>query len=246
MLLRAGLGVGVIGAGGAGVAMGGVALAAGGLAAGSVLGYIAGMLILGGGQAIFESFPDLHRSFVYGSPDAVLTRFTTSNKKRWSIRREDLSSLRLCTSAAAGAWGLEIFLNYRTFQFRGEQAIHLAGRLLPVVNGSGGREREVQDAVRYLEEAGDQQAVFQNAARSAKEPRGTRVASLPHPVRLAMEMAAHEDQERRALEGELVELERAWKEAEEIAAIADRLPMLPRIERALLRVKESNRTSPKA
>jgi hypothetical protein len=34
-------------------------------------------------------------------------------------------------------------------------------------------------------------------------------------------MAANEDTERRALAGELVELERAWKEAEEIAAIAD-------------------------
>jgi hypothetical protein len=37
-------------------------------------------------------------------------------------------------------------------------------------------------------------------------------------------MAANEDVERRALEGELAELEAAWREAEEIAAIADRLP----------------------
>jgi hypothetical protein len=44
---------------------------------------------------------------------------------------------------------------------------------------------------------------------------------LPKPVRLALEMAAHEDIERRAMEGELSILERAWKEAEQIAAIAD-------------------------
>jgi len=42
--------------------------------------------------------------------------------------------------------------------------------------------------------------------------------------RLALEMAANEDVERRALEGELAELEAAWREAEEIAAIADQLP----------------------
>jgi hypothetical protein len=42
--------------------------------------------------------------------------------------------------------------------------------------------------------------------------------------RLALEMAANEDVERRALEGELSELEAAWREAEEIAAIADALP----------------------
>src|SRR5207237_413052 len=46
-----------------------------------------------------------------------------------------------------------------------------------------------------------------------------------YPVdRLALEMAANEDVERRALEGELAELEAAWREAEEIAAIADALP----------------------
>jgi hypothetical protein len=36
-------------------------------------------------------------------------------------------------------------------------------------------------------------------------------------------MAANEDAERRAMQGELTELETAWREAEEIAAIADNL-----------------------
>ena len=44
---------------------------------------------------------------------------------------------------------------------------------------------------------------------------------LPDAHRLALEMALHEAAERRAFEGELAELERAWREAEEIAAIAD-------------------------
>ena len=49
---------------------------------------------------------------------------------------------------------------------------------------------------------------------------------MPHHTRLAFEMALHEEEERRALEGELWRLERAWREAEEIAAIADDL-LLP-------------------
>ncbi len=53
-----------------------------------------------------------------------------------------------------------------------------------------------------------------------------RPAQLPAPTRLAVEMALHEEQERRALEGELWRLERAWEEAEEIAGIADDL-LLP-------------------
>jgi hypothetical protein len=56
------------------------------------------------------------------------------------------------------------------------------------------------------------------------EPR-TSLPRLPLVDRLALEMAANEDAERMALEGELASLEHAWREAEEIAAIADRLPL---------------------
>jgi hypothetical protein len=52
------------------------------------------------------------------------------------------------------------------------------------------------------------------------EPR-TPLPRLPLPDRLALEMAANEDAERRALEGELSALRAAWRGAEEIAAIAD-------------------------
>lgn len=62
--------------------------------------------------------------------------------------------------------------------------------------------------------------------------RGERVAGrqflatrpLPHEDRIALEMALHEDSERRALEGELAAYQLAWREAEEIADIADVLP----------------------
>jgi hypothetical protein len=42
-------------------------------------------------------------------------------------------------------------------------------------------------------------------------------------MRLALEMALHEEDERRAMEGELAALEERWREAEEIARIADSL-----------------------
>ena len=49
----------------------------------------------------------------------------------------------------------------------------------------------------------------------------TLMLRLPLVDRLALEMAANEDTERRAMAGELLELERAWRDAEEVAAIAD-------------------------
>jgi hypothetical protein len=51
----------------------------------------------------------------------------------------------------------------------------------------------------------------------------TALPQLPLVDRHALEMAANEDAERRALEGELRVLEHAWRQAEEIAAIADDL-----------------------
>ena len=46
---------------------------------------------------------------------------------------------------------------------------------------------------------------------------------LERDERLALEMAVHEEEERRALEEEIGPLEAAWRDAEEIAAIADNL-----------------------
>ena len=54
--------------------------------------------------------------------------------------------------------------------------------------------------------------------------------SLMPVERLALEMAVHEEAERRAMEGELDRLAEEWKEAEEIAAIADDLFVTPDVQ----------------
>ena len=51
----------------------------------------------------------------------------------------------------------------------------------------------------------------------------TPLPRLPLVDRLALEMAANEDSERRALQGELAVLETQWREAESLAAISDSL-----------------------
>jgi hypothetical protein len=50
-----------------------------------------------------------------------------------------------------------------------------------------------------------------------------KLSKIPIEARLALEMVTHEDDERRALEGELAVLEARWKEAEEIAGISDNM-----------------------
>jgi hypothetical protein len=52
-------------------------------------------------------------------------------------------------------------------------------------------------------------------------------------------MATHAEREQRALDGEVEELERAWREAEEIAAIADDMFLPDRVIAALERLRSA-------
>lgn len=122
-----------------------------------------------------------------------------------------------------------------TVTLSGTDAIRAASALLPMLNQGGGSKDEVSRAVDYLEETSDPVKLFHRAAFAIEERNRGRVfnpggahslRALPTAGRLALEMATHEDTERRALEGELHILEAAWKEAEEIAGIADDL-LLP-------------------
>jgi len=93
----------------------------------------------------------------------------------------------------------------------------------------------VRDAVRLIEGAGSPARFFGRAEHEARR-RGwgyLDVWQMPLVVRLALEMAAHEEPERRALEGELAELEAAWRDAEELAAISDALSAPAAVERKL-------------
>ena len=53
-------------------------------------------------------------------------------------------------------------------------------------------------------------------------------------------MALHEESERRAMQGELEELERAWREAEEIAGISDNLLVPSSVSSALDKLKRGS------
>jgi len=136
----------------------------------------------------------------------------------------------------------------------GDEARRAAAQILPHVNRTTGRASTVQRAVGMLEESGEMDRVFSTAARyktrsafsleagvvffDGRKLPGT-IAALPAAIRLALEMASHEESERRALEGELHMLEAAWRDAEEIATIADDM-FLPRgVEAALARLKGS-------
>jgi hypothetical protein len=104
-----------------------------------------------------------------------------------------------------------------------ESALRVAGVLLAHLNWIGAPASVVRDAVALLERHGDASTCFRFAARRPERERH-RLSAIPLAVRLALEMVAHEEIERRALEGELQEVELAWRDEERVAAIADALP----------------------
>ena len=117
-------------------------------------------------------------------------------------------------------------------RFGGLAGLQAASLLLAGANRFGASGGEVRDAVARVESVGDASGYLRSAATMG-ELRHGRLRSLLNAWRglgtmrlsgsecLALEMALHEESERRALEGELALLEAAWRDAEELAHIAD-------------------------
>ena len=199
-LIQVGLGLGALGA-----------LVVGGAAAGVGVG--------GFGYWAWQ----LGDRIVRGSPDRTIARLAAPSGTPLTVRRKHLRHLKLLDDGG-GRWRLGVPHRRHLVEFEGEEALRIAGQLLPAVNRFGGTRDQVSAAVRLLLEEPDPMRYFGRAATGAwsgAAPDRGRLAALPETVRLALEMAAHEEIERRVLEGELAGLEAAWREAEEIAAIAD-------------------------
>lgn len=164
------------------------------------------------------------------------------------LKTPDLVKTRLVEVEDEQGWGIEVHKGKREEKFVGEDARRTAGLILPAVNSAGGAAKLVREAVESIEAVGHPEAFIVEAARFrrkgyAGDPAGS-VTKLPRPTRLALEMALHEEQEMRALQGELWRLEQAWKEAEEIAAIADGLLLPEGTEEFLERHRDDDSGTP--
>jgi hypothetical protein len=133
-------------------------------------------------------------------------------------------------------WKYETYTNY-AITLRGAEARSVLGRAMVHVNAQGATKGEVQRALRLLSDAPSAETYLRRMARSGLvlQTKTMQRHALSHDQALALEMALHEEAEQRALEGELALLERSWKEAEEIASIADSMALPPVIEQTLER-----------
>lgn len=155
------------------------------------------------------------------------TELHTDRGRILKVRVEDLATLRLRQGAEGEGLRLGIYKGKKREWFTGPEAERFASRLIPKVNRGGGRKSTVEDAVREIERAGHPERFVHEVASASKYASAFKdhgaVSQMPREIKLALEMALHEEDERRAMEGELWRLERAWEQAEEIAAISDDL-----------------------
>ena len=172
-----------------------------------------------------------------------IARFAHSDGKTRELHSAVRNTTRICPSdddigfavethvGKSPKFGWGRYLTDKREWFEGEDARRAMNAVLFLVNFGGGGAEEVRRAVSNIESHKHPQRFLSDVVGD-----GSRygwggvpgwIHKMPKPTRLALEMALHEEQERRALEGDLWRLERAWREAEEIAAISDNL-LLPK------------------
>jgi hypothetical protein len=136
--------------------------------------------------------------------------------------------------------------------FFGKDARKVASKVFPLVNREGAKLPVVKDAVSLLSEVGGPEAFLEETWGKARprpgssirwvmslDRKGANVGALDGVSSIAIEMALHEEQERRALEGELQELKAAWRAAEELAQISDGLLLPEDLEEKMVSLKDS-------
>jgi hypothetical protein len=233
-------------------------LAAGGLGAlGAAV--FAGGVAAGAGAGFLGIIANVASTIVHGRPNHVVARIRTTELGTLAVRRHNLAQTRLLPGTD-GPLALDLAFMDGGVRIEGREAMRIAGTLMPHVNRYGGNESTVQSAVRGLDDAGGADSYLENFSKRAhyatwiiEEPATNKrfttktltngytsgLFAMTAQDRLALEMALHEEAELRALQGELAELEGAWRDAEEIAAISDNLLTSSSIQKMLDKLRSS-------
>ena len=218
-----------------------IMIAGAGVAAVSALvigGAAAGVGIGGFGWIMARSI----KNIVQGSPEAVVAKIKVEGDSVLHVRRRHLGESTI-TRTTDGSMALHLRFKNGSADFVGREAERIAAIVIPKVNRFGGDKAAVATAVQEIEREGSPEKYLETLSKLADvytrpgiprrntwrirmnnpDTMSKGLFGLPVPQRLALEMALHEETERRALEGELGELEQAWRDAEEIAAISDNM-----------------------
>lgn len=228
---------------------------------GAVVGAV-GVVLVGGAWAgvSIASFAGVYANagiwdrLLHGKPTEVVARVRGAGGEMLEVQRQHARmSALLRPESTDAAFTMRLEHKGGAVVLTGAEAARAAQQVLPTVNRFGGSRSRVIEAVRAVEDAGGPEAVLSLLARrhgvaaradppkrSGKKSVTVALAKGPGvlhdlaPVhRLALEMALHEESERRAMDGELAALEAAWRDADQIAKIADGMFQPPELSAKL-------------
>jgi hypothetical protein len=207
------------------------AVIAGAVSVAAVAGLVAGGYAVVGTGALTSAIINGYNFYTHRR---VVHRIVDPSGQRINLRANGLRKVRWVPSAR-GTLAIEVprwnFHEPRRMVVEGEDAERALRPILAHMNRYAGRTALVQEAVEWLNRHRDPIVSGASVARRVYLLAGPEGDAIPlyklhAPHRLAFEMSLAERDEQRLLEGELAGLELAWREAEEIAAIADNL-LLP-------------------
>lgn len=226
-----------------------------GAVVGSATAILGGVLWVGASVGSFAGVyanGAIRDALIHGRPDKSIGKISLPDGRVVDVLRKHARMSTLVRGAADAPMQLRLESTVGTHLLEGDDAMRAAARILPTVNRFGGSRLQVQQAVALLDEIGDPRRVLSTVqhrfgatesdprwghnsskwkkARAGVENLRGALHTLEVRDRLALEMALHEESERRAMLGELGELERAWREAEEIAKISDDMFVSPTID----------------
>ncbi len=207
-----------------------------------VVGGVQGGII---GAAGFTALGPLGAMAVFGA--AAVTVLAVRDRRPLTrtddgvvVRRGDATGALMLPSDSVHGWLLEMPRRGQDpIVVEGSEAVRILRRILPRVTAGKARPRVIRNAVSEVERLGTPERVLREAATDLGDMDNmdqvdawSRLHARPHRIAtghptlcLALEIAANEETERRALDGELGLIEREWREAQELARITDDLLM---------------------
>ena len=229
-----------------------ILIAGGGIVA--LGGLVVGGITIGVSVASFGwMFSQLGRVAIQGGEESIVARVRTDDGRALVVRRRHLAESQL-SRGSDGALAIDLRYKNGQSRFEGPEAMRIASLVVPAVNRFGGSRSLVAEAVGHIERVGGPERYVEVLARRAESltaVRGRRhrfgrkgrigktgLYGLATIDRLGLEMALHEDAERRAMQGELALLEAAWRDAEEIAGISDNLLLPENVQSSLEKMRE--------
>jgi hypothetical protein len=162
--------------------------------------------------------------------DKTVAHVRTPDGTLRPLRFSHIARLELLAGSEQSPWQLRVAHSEGVLDLDAAQAVQVASPLLARLNNRGGSLQQVADATRRITDAGDAERYIRTSAQMRQQRRRKNaifwdddvgVLGLTPTERLALEIAMNEDAERQAMQGELQALEDAWRDAEQIAAIAD-------------------------